>query len=74
MKYTVTVKAVYVDEMDVFASDEDEARRIAIADFKPCGDNLFSLDVYGLDPWRPIDGREDYEYEQHRQRELDGLL
>ena len=74
MKYTVTVKAVYTQEMDVFAGDEVEARQIAIADFKPDGDNLFSLDVYGLDPWRPIDGREDYEYEQHRQRELDGLL
>lgn len=71
MKYTVTVKAVYVQEMDVFAEDEVAARHIALTDFEPDGDNLFSIDVFGLDPWRPVDGREDYEYERARQEEID---
>ena len=50
-KYQVQVKASYYDELEVEACDVDEARRLAIRDFKPCGDNMFSIDVFGLDPW-----------------------
>ena len=71
MKYTVTVKAVYVREIEIEADDEYAARHIAITEFEPEGDDLFSIDVFGLDPWRPIDDREDREYEQHRQRQID---
>ena len=71
MKYTVTVRATYVREMEIEAEDDMAARHIAIGEFEPDGDDLFSIDVFGLDPWRPTDGREDYEYEIHRQKELD---
>lgn len=50
-KRTVTVKAVYHEEMEVEGWDVDEAYRNALKDFKPCPDNLFSIDVYGLSPW-----------------------
>ena len=69
--YTVTIRAVYVREMEIEADDEVSARHLAITEFEPDGDDLFSIDVFGLDPWRPIDDREDYEYEQQRQKELD---
>ena len=69
--YTVTIRAVYVREMEIEAEDEVSARHLAIMQFEPEGDDLFSLDVFGLDPWRPIDGREDYEYETYRQMEID---
>jgi hypothetical protein len=71
MKYTVTVKAVYVQEFEVEADDEMSAKHVAITDFEPDGDNLFSIDVFGLDPWRPTDHREDIEYERARQEEID---
>ena len=51
MKYKVTVKALYYDELEVEANDVDDARRKAMAEFQPCSDNLFSIDVFGLDPW-----------------------
>lgn len=70
-KYTVTIRATYIQEMDVFADDEQSARHIAIQDFEPDSDNLFSIDVFGLDPWQPIDNREDYAYETARQKEID---
>ena len=73
-KYTVTIRATYVQEMDVFADDEQSARHIAIQAFEPDGDNLFSIDVFGLDPWQPVDGREDYEYETARQKEIDDAV
>lgn len=50
-KYQVQVKASYYDELEIEADDVDEAYRIAIQTFKPCGDNMFSIDVFGLDPW-----------------------
>ena len=50
-KYQVQVKASYYDELEIEADDVDEAYRVAIQTFKPCGDNMFSIDVYGLDPW-----------------------
>lgn len=71
MKYTVTVRATYVREMEIEAEDDMAARHIAIGEFEPDGDDLFSIDVFGLDPWQPTDGREDYEYEIHRQKEID---
>lgn len=51
MKYNVSVKASYYDDLEIEADDVDEARHKAIAAFQPCGDNLFSIDIYGLDPW-----------------------
>lgn len=71
MKYTVTVRATYVRELEIEAEDDVAARLEAIKAFEPEPDDLFSLDVFGLDPWRPTDGREDYEYETYRQREID---
>jgi hypothetical protein len=70
-KYTVTVRATYVREMEIEADDELAARHLAIQKFEPEGDDLFSIDVFGLDPWRPIDDREDREYEAYRQEKLD---
>lgn len=71
MRYEVTVRTTYIQEMTIEADDEMEAKRIAMKDFYPDPDFIFSMDVYGLDPWRPIDGREDYEYETARQSEID---
>ena len=71
MRYTVTVRATYVRELEIEAEDDVAARLEAIRAFEPEPDDLFSLDVFGLDPWRPIDGREDYEYETYRQMEID---
>ncbi len=51
MKYKVSIKASYYDDLEIEADDVDEARHKAIAAFQPCGDNLFSIDIYGLDPW-----------------------
>lgn len=70
-KYTVTVRAVYVCEMEVEADDELSAKAVAIQQFEPEGDDLFSIDVFGLDPWRPIDDAEDRAYEQYKQQEID---
>lgn len=71
MKYTITIKASYVQELDIEADDEVEARHLAAHVFNPEEAELFSFDVFGLDPWRPTDGREDYEYETYRQKEID---
>jgi hypothetical protein len=49
--YKVSVKASYYDDLEIDADDVDDARRKAMAAFQPCGDNMFSIDVYGLDPW-----------------------
>jgi hypothetical protein len=51
MKYNVSIKASYYDDLEIEAGDVDEARHKAIATFQPCPDNLFSIDVFGLDPW-----------------------
>lgn len=71
MKYDITVRATYIREMTIEADDEIEAKRIAIEMFNPDSDSVFSMDVFGLDPWRPIDDSEDRLYEQHRQQEID---
>ena len=62
-KYTVTIKAVYIQEVEIEADDDMAADKLAIRAFEPDADCLFSIDVFGLDPRRPTDGREDYEYE-----------
>ena len=69
--YTVTIKAVYMEEMTIIADDRDEAERIAMAEFKPDGDNLYTIDVYGLSPWEPDSPLEDILHDQYKQRELD---
>ena len=71
MKYTVTVKAVYIREMEIEADDDISARHVAIAEFEPEGDDMFSIDVFGLDPWQPTNNDEDYAYETARQQEID---
>lgn len=50
-KYEVQVRATYYDDLVVEADDKEEAYRIAIKQFEPCSDNIFSVDVYGLSPW-----------------------
>lgn len=52
-KYEVQVKASYYDELVIEADSKKEAYRIAVQEFKPTSDNLFSIDVYGLSPWEP---------------------
>ena len=69
--YAVTVRAVYVQEFEIRAVDEAEAKTLALKQFEPVPDDLFSIDVFGLDPWRPIDGREDYAHDIYKQKELD---
>ena len=70
-KYMVTVRTTYVQEMEIEACDEIEAKQIAMKEFYPDPDFIFSMDVFGLDPWRPIDDAEDRAYEKCRQEELD---
>lgn len=71
-KYTVTVKAVYIQELEVEADDDLDADKVAIREFQPDGDNLFSIDVFGLSPWRPDSPLEDILRDEYVQRELDG--
>lgn len=71
-KYTVTVKAVYIQELEVEADDDLDADKIAIREFQPDSDNLFSIDVFGLSPWRPDSPLEDILRDEYVQRELDG--
>jgi len=70
-QYTVTVKAVYMQEVTVLAEDSIAAESLAIREFEPDADSLYTIDVFGLSPWAPEDGREDYEYETQRQKEID---
>ena len=49
--YKASIRATYYDDLEIEADDAEHAHRIAIQTFKPCGDNLFSIDVFGLDPW-----------------------
>lgn len=51
MIYQVSIKASYYDDLEIEADDVDDARRKAIAEFQPCGDNMFSIDIFGLSPW-----------------------
>ena len=71
MKYTVTVKIAYVQEVEIDADDADDARRTAIDQFDPTEAEVFSVDVFGLDPWQPTNNDEDYAYETARQKEID---
>lgn len=71
-KYTVTVKAVYIQELEVEADDGLDADKVAIREFQPDSDNLFSIDVFGLSPWRPDSPLEDILRDEYVQRELDG--
>jgi len=71
MIYSVSVRATYYDDMEIEADSKEEAYKLAVQTFEPTGDNCMGIDVYGLSPWEPVDGREDYEYETARQREID---
>lgn len=51
MKYNVSVKATYYDDLEIEADNVDEAYKLAIKTFQPCSDNMTSIDVYGLSPW-----------------------
>ena len=70
-KYTVTVKAVYIQEVEIMADDDLSAEKLAIREFQPDGDSLFSIDVFGLSPWRPDSPLEDILRDESVQRELD---
>lgn len=54
MKHELTIRATYLQEMVVEADDEQEAKVIAMREFKPHPDYLASIDVFGPDPWQPI--------------------
>ena len=71
MKYTVTVKKSYVQEMDVIACDVDEARKLAIDLFDPKDAEVFSVDVFGLDPWTLGEEGDPNAHDKYRQAELD---
>lgn len=71
MKYEVTIKTVYIQEVEVDADDELEAKEQALKQFYPDPAYIFSMDVFGLDPWRPDSPLEDILHDQYRQRELD---
>ena len=71
MRYEITVRTTYIQEMVIEADDEIEAKKIAMKEFYPDPDFIFSMDVFGLDPWRPIDDSEDRAFEQQRQKEID---
>lgn len=49
--YKVSVKASYYDDLEIEADDVDDARRKATELFIPHGDNMLTIDIYGLDPW-----------------------
>ena len=51
--YSVSIRATYYEDVEIEADDKDEAYRIAVQTFEPCGDNCLSIDVYGLSPWEP---------------------
>ena len=69
--YTVTVKAVYIQEVEIMADDDLSAEKLAIREFQPDGDSLFSIDVFGLSPWAPDSPLEDILRDESVQRELD---
>ena len=70
-KFEITIRATYIQEYEIEAEDDIEARLLAAKQFTPDSDCITSMDIFGLDPWLPTDGREDYEYETKRQREID---
>ena len=72
MRYTVTVKAVYIQEVEIEADDDMAAESLAIRAFEPDGDSLFSIDVFGLSPWRPDSPLEDILHDQYVQQRIDG--
>lgn len=53
MKYNVSIKASYYDDLEIEADDKEHAYRIAVQTFNPCSDNCMSIDVFGLSPWEP---------------------
>ena len=71
-KYTVTIKAVYIQEVEIEADDAMAAEKLAIREFEPVGDSLFSIDVFGLSPWRPDSPLEDILHDQYVQQRIDG--
>lgn len=71
MKYDVSVKASYYEDMEIDADDAEDAYRKAIAAFAPCSDNCFSIDVHGLSPWDRGDEGDPDAYDKWKQQELD---
>lgn len=71
MKYTVTIRATYIQELEIEAEDYLAAKVNAIKEYEPDPEALFSIDAFGVEPCAFMDGREDYEYEQQKQKELD---
>ena len=70
--YSVSVRANYYEDIEIEADSQEEAYKLAVQTFEPCGDNCMSIDVYGLSPWEPDSPLEDILHDQYKQRELDG--
>ena len=70
-KYEISIKASYYDDIVVEAADAAEARKKAVAKFKPTWDNNISVDIYGGSPWSP-DG--DPNEEDKYMDEMRGIL
>ena len=71
MRYVVSVKASYYEDMEIDADDAEDANKKAIAAFVPTADNCFSIDVFGLSPWDLYDEGDPDAHDKYRQAELD---
>jgi hypothetical protein len=69
--YTVTVKTVYIQEMNIMAEDSLEAERVAREEFAPDPDCIYSMDVFGPDLWEPDSELEDILHDQYVQTRID---
>ena len=45
--YSVSVRATYYEDLEIEADSQDEAEKLAIQTFEPCGDNCLGIDVFG---------------------------
>lgn len=71
MRYAVSVKASYYEDLEVDADSPEDAYKEAIKAFVPTSDNCLSIDVYGLSPWDGGDPGDPHAVDKYRQQELD---
>lgn len=71
MRYAVSVKASYYEDMEIDADNAEDAYKEAIKAFVPTSDNCFSIDVLGLSPWDLGDEGDPHAYDKYRQAEID---
>jgi hypothetical protein len=74
MRYAVSVKASYYEDMEIEADSAEDAYKEAIKAFVPTSDNCLSIDVYGLSPWDLQDEGDPDAYDKYRQSLLDDAL